>query len=473
VSQAQDYGRSFYFFWGAVITALAMLGIVWPPYSTVLIFGVVFSAVLLIARPDVAFALFFAAETLVSEDILLVTEKLEITLYRVPLPYIGMNIFELALVVLVVTTLLQRKGRLYGTKLDLSLFLFGVACVMGYVTCIYLYHEPTRLFEPRRLLHFFAAYFLTVNLLRTRESLRMFLFIYFVAITLKSLEGVFLYTMGAGLQIKWKIRAIFTGWGDSLNFVTYLLLLGVFIMEKKPLTGKRFFVLASPAVLFSFLFSYKRAYYVAFLAGLACIFWLQGQRARFRFIGLGLVAFVVMLGVITAAGQWNAIGMRLESMLHPTKESSANYRLVEWANAMISIKKHPLQGIGLGGVLPMEIYLSRTNLLGVHNTYLWVAVKLGIFGFFSYVFLQICFIRQLLWQNTHLRDPFLRTLSRGLFCVFLAFCAAQMFAPMFAQMRTSTWFGVILGVGMMLSFLDDDAIRKEEGVDSRRTSETL
>lgn len=448
---------------GAVLLLLAVLSIAYPPYSAIAVIAGSAGAVLLLARPDIAFALFFAVETLISEDILLITEQLKPTLYYYIIPGVGLNPFEVGLLALALATVLHRKGRLFGTRLDGVLLIFGAACFLGYLTCIRLYGDPARLFEPRRLLHFYLAYYLTVNLIRSKQSLKLFLMIFFAAVTLKGLQGVFLYTLGEGLQIKWKIRAIFTGWGDSLNFVTMLLILAAFVLDRAPLTAKRLWLIATPVVVFSFLFSYKRAYYVALAVGMVALFLMQKGRARFRFMASAFVGFLLLLVLISAAGQWRAIGMRFESILNPTKESSANYRLVEWQNALISIRKNPTVGIGLGGVMPMEIYLSRTNLLGVHNTYLWVAVKMGAVGLFAYLLLQFAFLKRLLRQNQALRDPFLQTLSRGLTCVFVAFCAAQMFAPMFAQMRTATWFGVILGIGMMLSTLDRQVTAKRSG----------
>ncbi len=443
--------------WTAALGALLLLCVLsvsYPPYSAIAVIAGGVGIVLLFARPDLAFALFFAAETLISEDILLINEQLKPTLYYFIIPGVGLNPFEVGLAALAAATILHRKGRMFGTRLDGAMAAFGAACALGYLTCILLYGDPGRLFEPRRLLHFFLAYFLTVNLIRTKQSLQLFLLIFFAAISLKAIQGVYLYTLGEGLQIKWKIRALFTGWGDSLNFVTLLLLLATFVLDKAPLPAKRLWLIATPVVLFSFLFSYKRAYYVAFVVGLFVLFLIQKGKARFRFLMTAFVGFLLFLVLITAAGQWRAIGMRFESILNPTKESSANYRLVEWQNALISIRKNPVAGLGLGGVMPMEIYLSRTNLLGVHNTYLWVAVKMGAVGLFAYLFLQFAFVKRLLRQNQTLHDPFFRTLSRGLTCAFAAFCAAQMFAPMFAQMRTSTWFGVILGIGMLLATLD-------------------
>ncbi len=457
----------FFFLLMSLAAALTVVGIAYPPYSTILALGITAAFFLLITRPDVVFALFFAAETLFSEDILLVTEKLAITIYRVPLPYVGINIFEAILLILLLYTLIHRKGCIVGTRLDFTLGLFAVACAISYLTCLWLYGDPARIFEPRRLLHFFAAYFLTVNLIQTKESLRMFLAIFFIAVILKGLEGVFLYTSGAGLQIKWRIRAIFTGWGDSLCFVTYLLFLGTFLLDRCPIAWKRWMILGTPFVVYSFLFSYKRAYYVAMVVGVSTLFLQLHKKARLRFIALSAACMVIMMGMITVMGQWNAIGMRFHSILNPTKESSANYRLLEWKNALISIQKHPVFGIGLGGVMKMEIFLSRTNLLGVHNTYLWVAVKMGAFGLFTYLFLHFAFLRRLLRQNRRLCDPFLRSVSKAIFCSFIAFCTAQLFAPMFSQMRTSAWLGIIFGLGMLLPELDrSDGEKSEDAASS-------
>lgn len=448
---------------GGVVTILSIAGVAWPPYSALAAVAIIPAFCISIGRPDWAFALFFAVETLFSEDILLITEQLEQTIYRIPLPYIGLNCFEVALVILIAAALLQRRGVILGTALDFSLLLFGLACLSGFITCLVLYHDPSRVFEPRRLLHFFAAYFLTVNLIRNKESLHFFLAVFFIAVCLKALQGIFLFTGGAGLLIKWKIRAIFTGWEDSLCFVTFLMMVGTFWIERTAIAGKRWFILLIPAVVFSFLFSYKRAYYLAILTGSASLFWMQGGKSRFRLICIALAGALLMVLLITATGQWHAIGMRIESILNPTQESSANYRLVEWRNAAISIRTHPLFGIGLGGIMPMEIWLSRTNLLGVHNTFLWVTVKMGALGLFSLLLIHFVFLRRLIHQNAFLRDPFLRTVSRGITCSFIAFATAEMFAPMFTQMRTATWLGIILGLGMALARLDRETIRSHSG----------
>ena len=96
------------------------------------------------------------------------------------------------------------------------------------------------------------------------------------------------------------------------------------------------------------LVSYKRAYYLAFIVAMCVVFLLQGKRARFRFFLLLLAAALIFAGALTAAGQWEAFAMRFGSIFTPTKESGAHYRIIEWRNALISIEKNPVTGIGLG-----------------------------------------------------------------------------------------------------------------------------
>ncbi len=53
----------------AVTAALGLMSILYPPFSAVIVLACVFSSLLLITRPDIAFALFIGAESLISEDI--------------------------------------------------------------------------------------------------------------------------------------------------------------------------------------------------------------------------------------------------------------------------------------------------------------------------------------------------------------------------------------------------------------------
>ena len=463
VATSETSPPTFVLAFGALATGvLVLVAVAMPPWSAVVVLAGVFGLLIFLSRLDLAFCLFVVSEVLITEDILLVTEKLHPTLYRTSLPGIFINPFEVALVILFLATVLSSRGRLVRTTLDIPLLGFGIACILGYLTCVHLTGEPQRLFEPRRVLHFYLVFFLVVNIINSPSRLRLLLWTFAAAVILKSLQGVYLYQLGAGLEIKWRIKAIFTGWGDGLNFVTYLLF-GLLLLLRRP-EGVRWkrWLLFWPIVLFTLVSTYKRAYYVGFAFALGCLFLLEGGRRRFHFVMFSTVAVALLLAVITVGDKWYAVSESVWSIFHPTKESSAHYRLVEWRNALISVRRYPWLGIGLGGILEMVLFLPRTNLLGVHNTYLWAAAKMGVLGLLMYLWLTLSFVWQLMRQRHELPDSFRLWVNQGLLLSFLAFSAAQFFAPMFSQMRTSTWMGIVMGVGVMLPFLEERRERSAE-----------
>lgn len=446
----------------ALIGGLTLLAVAVPPWSAIAVLAGVVGLLVLLSRLDLAFCFLIASEVLISEDILLRTEKLYPTLYRSSLPGIPINPFEAVLIVLLLATVLASRGRLVRTSLDVPLLGFAVACLVGYLTCIRLTGEPERLFEPRRILHFYLSFFLTVNIIRSRTSLRLLMWIFAVAVILKSLEGIYLIWAGGGLEIKWRIRAIFTGWGDGINFITYLVFVLLLLLRRPEGVSARWWVLFWPVVLITLVNTYKRAYYLGLAGALGCLFLLEGGRRRFRFLLVCAVTLAILAAVVTATEKWYAVTQSVWSIFHPTKESSAYYRLVEWQNALISIHRRPWLGIGLGGILEMVVFLPRTNLLGVHNTYLWVAVKMGAIGLVAYLWLILSFTWRLMRQRRDLTDSFRLWVNQGLLLSYLAFLVAQCFAPMFSQMRTSTWMGLIMGVGVMLPYLHNNETARQE-----------
>jgi hypothetical protein len=93
---------------------------------------------------------------------------------------------------------------------------------------------------------------------------------------------------------------------------------------------------------------------------------------------------------------------------------------------------------------------------------LWVAVKMGVVGLLTYLWLIVSFVGQMMRQRRQLPDSFRLWVNQGLLLSFIAFLAAQFFAPMFSQMRTSTWMGVVMGLGVMLPFLGESGVRNTE-----------
>lgn len=429
----------------ALAVAVLVGSLVQFPLSLVVVVGGVGGLLLLWWKPWLGFCLLVVSEVVCTEDRLLYTENLARTPYYETLPYFGGNLYELALLGLLATVLVRNRWRIVRSRLDVPVLALATTVTLGMIIGGLTSGDWTRAYEPRRLAHFFAAYILVTNLIDDRRKLTALLVLYLAATGLKGVQGMWLYSQGEGLVVKWNMRAIFTGWGDGLNFTAYLLVVSAFWFRRVRLPGQALWWLLSVPVLFSFLMSYKRAFYVALVGGLLVLFVLFDAAARRRMIFYGGLALTAMLAVLVASGKWGAFSARILSIFEPKKESSANYRLVEWQNALISIRQHPWLGIGLGGILAMVLFLPRTNLLGVHNTFLWSATKMGVPGLFCILWLLIAMLGSALRHRRRAegRD---RVVAECLIAILCAFTAAAMFAPMLHQMRTSFWLGCLAGV---------------------------
>lgn len=109
-----------------------------------------------------------------------------------------------------------------------------------------------------------------------------------------------------------------------------------------------------------------------------------------------LVLAIVLLATLAMSSQairddlsgvWDGFRGRVIVGLQPStiEQDSSNYwRVKEASAAWKSIGDHAIVGTGLGvryrGTLPGEIFPGDTGLTYIHNSYLWVLVKLGFVG---------------------------------------------------------------------------------------------
>ncbi len=415
------------------------------PVGFVPILGGAIALLLICWQPWLGLSLLFAAQVLCTEDILLRTEDLRPTIYYDSLPYFHGNIFELMILLLAGAMLVRYRLRIVRSRMDIPILALAVMTVIGYLTGGYNSGNWTRIYEPRRMVHFFAAYFLFTNLIDNRRKFDTFLLIFLAATGLKGIHGMWLYAHGEGLMVKWRIRAIFTGWGDGLNFTTYLLIMAAAWFRRIRLPGQLLWWLLSFPVVFSFLMSYKRSFYIGLVAGIGVLFLLFDGDARRRLLTYSAIAAFLGLALIIATGNWYAFSSRVASIFQPKKESSANYRIVEWKNALIAIRMNPWLGIGMGGILTMIIFLSRTNLLGIHNTYLWAAAKMGFGGLLCVCWFLLS-LAALALRDRKNSDAQTKFRAEIFLAVLTAICCVGVFAPLFHQTRTSFWLGIFAGI---------------------------
>ena len=143
-------------------------------------------------------------------------------------------------------------------------------------------------------------------------------------------------------------------------------------------------------------FTFARGAWLALLCRSTLIFVLLPSRRRQI-----AIRWLVLLLAVAAAGvfAFNSFSShrvsdpltaglkRIESVGSYRNDVSSRYRFAEWSEAVHEIKRHPLFGIGLGNSISFTnpMFSPTNNHYGyafstfyIHNSYIWVMLKLGL-----------------------------------------------------------------------------------------------
>jgi O-antigen ligase len=150
-------------------------------------------------------------------------------------------------------------------------------------------------------------------------------------------------------------------------------------------------------------FTLQRSAWITLILAVGFASLLMTPRRRTRMIG-GLVVLcalaAVMIVAVNAASSVRvenplASGLaRIQSVDAYGEDVSALHREAEFHEAMKQVRAHPFAGIGLGGMLQFysPLYNPSTSRPGievvtgyVHNSYTWLAVKMGLPGLLAFI----------------------------------------------------------------------------------------
>jgi O-antigen ligase len=150
-------------------------------------------------------------------------------------------------------------------------------------------------------------------------------------------------------------------------------------------------------------FTFQRGAWLAALAATALAFLLLPRRQRTRaaayvlpLVGL-CAAAVVALNSLSVAGTRDPLASgleRLASVEEPQRDVSSQHRVREWDRSLELVEAHPVTGIGLGGSITFwsPLYSEARKAMGgsfrtfyIHNSYIWLALKLGVPGLLALV----------------------------------------------------------------------------------------
>jgi O-antigen ligase len=223
------------------------------------------------------------------------------------------------------------------------------------------------------------------------------------------------------------------------------------------------FAMMIPIYLFGAIATYSRGMW----AGLAIafiIFPIIEYRNFFRASRSLIILTATCAAISVTVYPWaprpfDAIAGRLQSITgEGGRGTSVGARLDENAKGIESIKSHPILGLGHGGEYKKFTPQAERGFVNeatfIHNSYLWMMVKFGIFG--------LIFVLALSWkilseawrlQNTKSHD--IRPLRSGAICFMIAWLTNGMSSPVWAQATDLVALSLII---VMIGTLRNNAL---------------
>ncbi|MBI4386199.1 MAG: O-antigen ligase family protein [Elusimicrobia bacterium] len=352
------------------------------------------------------------------------------------------------------TAVLKRGAFLVSTPIHLPVFVYTCLCVVS--TAFAVIRGDLEMARPfffvLKYVEYFLLFFMTVNVVETREDIRRYLWAAWVVAALVTLYGYVQIPSGQRVSTPFETPIPLTNFrmqeaavNEANTYGGYFLvvfgvLLALFTQGGARLS--RFALLSFLWMLLPFVMSLSRSSYIGLLV--LILFFLSATRKK----RLSLLAGLGMAGLLT----FMTPGVR-EAAVHRVAETfpaggwgdsdSGGVRLEASAQARISsaqnvlhryFTKHPILGVGVTGAGMVDTHLPRvlgeTGLLGLW-AFLWMILRLVRMGWG-------------LFRSS--QDVLSMALGLGLAATTAALCAHSLGANTFIIVRIAEPFWFLAGI---------------------------
>jgi O-antigen ligase len=254
------------------------------------------------------------------------------------------------------------------------------------------------LMEIRPLIYFVALYFMIVHVFTKRAHYVQAMWVAIAATVVQSLLAINAYRKLSAVQRE-GLESLAEHSATLQMNVVILFALGLVAFGGARWQRRWLWALAIPVV-WAFTLSQRRAAMVALFAGAAILLLTMYHRRRATFFAILPIVLVLTVGFLGAT--WNATGalglpassvksVFFSDQLSAADQQSDLYRDLEAINVWHTIRANPLLGQGFGQpffvVVPMpSISFFEFWQYLPHNSILWLWIKMGFFGFVSFMY---------------------------------------------------------------------------------------
>jgi len=325
------------------------------------------------------------------------------------------------------------------------------------------------IWEIRALVFFGITFFLTPQIIKTREQLEGLVWVLIVVISFKAFQAVERF---AELGFDFAGHRALANHEDPVFIVTlWILQLGLVFFGGNPKQRKTLLALM-PLLVVAFYVANRRATYASLAACFVGFIVLLSQSERNR-IKRGLLVFAVLFSVYLTV-YWDSYGRMAQvaqavkstvfsddrDKISGTDFASALARDHENYDLAVTLQKAPIMGIGFGnkhewaipayGAYALKGYIT-------HNQIMWLITKTGAIGFFFFLFfLDLVVFRGSIAVSTF-KDPYLRAVA-----VVAILAIANQIVISYVDMqltfyRNMVYLGTLTGLLPTLERLDSSA----------------
>jgi O-antigen ligase len=384
------------------------------------------------------------------------------------------------------------------------LLLFLSMAAFSLIYALVLQHvEPTLVFnELRPIIYYLAAFAVAWSITRPRQLVvllgALFVIADLVALIIivqqfKGLHSPLIESVMSGsgrTWLLWEVAGISSGFGSvrvvpAGHVLTYAMSIVAFtslFRARQPLLLRGFFAAQFLFINIGLLLTYTRAQWIASAVAVTLTLIVLMVVNRHRVITFFLVSVLVLLLVLSLVGvasdgfdqgtTSSPLMQRLLTIFKPDETldtASLQQRFIENDEAITTITKNPLLGVGLGNDYRGAILSRPRESVGdlrfarfIHNAYLYIAAKMGIPALAVFLWFCVVFIVSGWRAYLKMSDHFWRPVTLAMLFCFIGVMLWSNTQPNFMLTEGTLFVGVMVGIVMACRELETQQ-RQAEG----------
>lgn len=336
----------------------------------------------------------------------------------------------------------------------LSLAFTGYAALLG----LYRLPEGYELYhvmrELRPFLYLLAMLVMTVDIITLRgQAMTLWRLMILLAIV-RGVQGIIRHYLGIG-RFYYGTTMVYYDYADTILLLTGMSLLLVWLLgrERLRLPTLAMIGLAMAPMLYAFVFSYRRSFWVGTAISLVLLFFYTNGREKWRYLLLGVVGVAVLAVMLVGSGQLALVEQRVASVSDTQNDPSNFFRILDTQNALNAIYESGALGMGFGSRYRViaSVYWQAEFITHVsrasHNGYLYVLMKMGLLGALSWTLFWLANL-SVAFELWRYRTGRCRHVGLGVSVVLVACAVGNTFLPISYNLRPMLLLAIVCALAI-------------------------